>query len=292
MLQPLLLLLLLILRSANDSFDNVEVPPITETEWLNHFQSLHADNNENDDWLKEDLKRLEQKSSVNNNLDNPISDQELFARIQTLKIKKASGVDKISNEMIKSSIYLLSTVYRKLFSIVLNSAFFPESWSLSIITPIFKAGVRNNPGNYRGICVSSCLGKFFCSILNERLINYYDKNNIIHRSQTGFRPGFRTSDHIFTLRTLVDKYVNTVNQGKIYVCFVDFKKAFDSVWHKGLLHKLLSVRIGCNFFNVIKDMYYKTRCCMKLNSSITGTFNYNREVRQGCVLSPALFNLF
>ena len=213
-----------ILRSAKNSFDNVEVPPISETEWLNHFQSLHADNNENDDWLKEDLKRPEQKSSVNNNLDYPISDQELFSRMQTLKNKKACGVDKISNEMIKSSIYLLSTVYRKLFNIVLNSGNFPESWSLSIITPIFKAGVRNDPGNYRGTCVSSCLGKFFCSILNERLINYYDKNNIIHQSQIGFRPGFRTSDHIFTLRTLVDRYVNTVKQGKIYACFVVFKK--------------------------------------------------------------------
>ena len=212
--------------------------------------------------------------------------------MQTLKNKKACGVDKISSEMIKSSIYLLSTVYRKLFNIVINSGFFPESWSLSIITPIFKAGVRNDPCNCGGICVSGCLGKFFCSILNERLINYYDKNNIIHQSQIGFRPGFRTIDHIFTLRTLVDKYVNTVKQGKIYACFVNFKKAFDRVWHNGLLHKLLLVGIGCNFFNVIKDMYSKTRCCIKLNSSITSTFNYNRGVGQGYVLSPALFNLF
>ena len=55
-------------------------------------------------------------------------------------------------------------------------------------------------------------------------LNYYDKNNIIHQSQIGFRPGFRTSDHIFTLRTLVDRYANTVKQGKIYAFFVVFKK--------------------------------------------------------------------
>ena len=67
----------------------------------------------------------------------------------------------------------------------------------------------------------------FRIILNECLINYYDKNNIIHQSQIGFRPGFRTSDHIFTLRALVDKYVNIVKQGRIYACFVDFKKAFE-----------------------------------------------------------------
>ena len=63
-----------------------------------------------------------------------------------------------------------------------------------------------------------------------------------------------------------------------------------SVWYNGLLHKLVSAGIGCNFFNIIKDMHSQTCYCVKLNSSITGTFKYNREVRQGCVLSPALFN--
>ena len=57
---------------------------------------------------------------------------------------------------------------------------------MSIITQILKSGSRSNPENYRGICVSSCLGKFFCSIMNNRLLHYCEKKNIIHPSQIGF----------------------------------------------------------------------------------------------------------
>ena len=105
-----------------------------------------------------------------------------------------------------------------------------------------------DPSNYRGICVSSCLGKLFCSILNQRLLEYVTTNNILHKSQIVFLPNNRTADHVFTLLTLVDKYVHNHN-GKIYACFVDLSKAYDSVWHNGLLHKLLQINLGGSFYN-------------------------------------------
>jgi hypothetical protein len=71
-------------------------------------------------------------------------------------------------------------------------------------------------------------------------------------------PGNRTADHILTLSTLHDKYVKQNENGKIYACFVDFKKAFDSVWHQGLYYKLLENQIGGHFFDLIKDMYTPT----------------------------------
>ena len=77
-----------------------------------------------------------------------------------------------------------------------------------VITAIYKSGDKFDPTNYRGNCVNSCLGKLFCSILNNRLI---------------------TADHIFSLKTLIDKYVIYTSKGKLFSCFVDFKKAFDSI---------------------------------------------------------------
>ena len=84
-------------------------------------------------------------------------------------------------------------------------------------------GRTKRSGKLRGICVSSYLGKLFCSILNQRLLEYIVSLNILHKSQIGILPSNRTADHVFTLRTLRDKYVHNHNE-KIYACFVDFKE--------------------------------------------------------------------
>ena len=121
-----------------------------------------------------------------------------------------------------------------------------------LITPIYKSGNKNDPSNYRGICISSCLGKLFTSVLNARLKKHLLQQNILHQAQIGFLPNHRTSDHIFTLRILVDKYVKHNAKGKLYTCFIDFKKAFDSVWHDGLFYKLLHYKIGGNVYDLKK----------------------------------------
>ena len=75
---------------------------------------------------------------------------------------------------------------------------------------------------------------------------------------SGFIKCHRTADHLFTLRTFVDKYVQHTPRGKLYSCFVDFKKTFDSIWHKGLLHKLYKAGTGGKFLSLVKHMHSKT----------------------------------
>ena len=140
-------------------------------------------------------------------------------------------------------------IYEKLFNLIFNSGFFPSTWCKGIISPIFKSGDKMDPGNYRGICVSSCLAKFFCIILNQRLTDFVLEKKILHPSQIGFLSNNRTSDHIFTLRTLIDKYVHKHNS-KLYTCFIDFRKAYDSIWHEGLLYRLLSYGIRGKLFEL------------------------------------------
>jgi hypothetical protein len=82
--------------------------------------------------------------------------------------------------------------------------------------------------NYRGISVASCLGKLFNSLLQKRLTDYLEINKLTSFNQGGFRSGYRTTDHIFILKTLINKYLHKL-KSKLYVCFVDFKKAFDSI---------------------------------------------------------------
>ena len=76
------------------------------------------------------------------------------------------------------------------------------------------------------------------------------------------------------------------------MCFVDFKKAFDSVWHNGLFRKLENKGINGNFLNLIKSIYAKTKCAIKINGKVTNSFNYLKGVQQGNPLSSTLFNLF
>ena len=137
-----------------------------------------------------------------------------------------------------------------------------------LITPIFKSGVRNDPSNYRGICVSSCLGKLFFSILNQRLLEHITSLNILHKSQIGFLLKNWTSDHLLTLQTLIDKYIHCHGE-KVYTCFVDFRKAFDSVWKDGLLYKLLQIGVGGRFYKLIKNIYSNSSCALKIGTSQT-----------------------
>ena len=101
------------------------------------------------------------------------------------------------------------------------------------------------------------MGKLLSAVLNNRLKNYVHDQNILHPAQIGFLPNHRTTDHISFLRILIDKYVTHTTKGKLYTCFVDFKKAFDSIWHDGLLYKLLKYKIGGNFYDLIKTLQNK-----------------------------------
>ena len=115
--------------------------------------------------------------------------------------------------MIKASLPTLLPVYHKLFNTVLNLGTVPKNWCNGLITPIFKSGVRNDPSNYRGICVSSCLGKLFFSVLNQRLLEHVFSLNILHKSQIGFLLTNRTSDQPPNL-TNSYRQVRTLSQSK------------------------------------------------------------------------------
>ena len=120
--------------------------------------------------------------------------------------------------MLKCSIHILDKVMHKLFNLVLANAKFPESWSLGDIVPLFKSGDNTDPNNYRGITISSSLGKLFTNILNTRLSKFLDVNNIINEVQIGFRQGFRTTDHIFVLNTLIKDAKN--NKQTTSLCWI------------------------------------------------------------------------
>ncbi len=230
-----------------------------ENTWRTHFENLYKtiETNPARNEIKTKLEILKEKIKDNQNpLDFPITENELTDRLHALKPNKACGIDGILNEMIKYTNDKFKTAITKLFNIVLSVGYFPDTWNQGLITPIFKQGDKFEPNNYRGICVNSNLGKIFCSIINIRLQNFLKTHKILEKSQIGFLPKHRTSDHIYTLHTIIDKHVHQ-NKTKIFACFIDFEKAFDSIWHEGLFLKLLENGIGGKTFDLISNMYKK-----------------------------------
>ena len=110
-----------------------------------------------------------------------------------------------------------------------------------MIMPIHKKGSLSDPDNYRGISLLSCLGKLFMALLNNRLLDYTLTNKILSPNQLGFLPGNRILDAHLIIHILIKK------NSRIYSCFVDFSKAFDTIPRDKLLNKLLKCDIKGNF---------------------------------------------
>ena len=117
----------------------------------------------------------------------------------------------------------MAPIYAKLFNIIFDSGFVPDSWTLGDILPIYKnKGNIRHPDNYRPIIILSCFGKLFTSILNTRITKYAEENERIDSCQAGFRKGFSTTDNLFVLQSLID--IAKSNKSKLFYAFIDFKR--------------------------------------------------------------------
>ena len=116
------------------------------------------------------------------------------------------------------------------------------------------------------------------------------EEKIIAEEQAGFRAGRSTTAQIFNLCILCEKYFQ--HQQDLYHVFIDFKKAVDRVWHAALWATIKKYNISTNLIQVIKNLYNKATSAVLFNDSIGDWFRTTVGVRQGCLLSPTLFNIF
>ena len=113
---------------------------------------------------------------------------------------------------------------------------------------------------------------------------------IITEEQAGFRAGKSTTEQIFNLRILCEKYLQP--QQDLYRVFIDFKKAFDRVWHAALWATMKKYKISTNLIRVIKNLYDKATSAVLFSNNIGDWFRTIVGVQQGCLLSPTVFNIF
>ena len=151
-------------------------------------------------------------------------------------------------------------------------------------------GDSNDPNNYRGITIVSCLGKLFTSILCNRIFEWNSENDVITDAQFGFKPGFSTIDAIFVLQSLINRTLK--KKKRLYCCFIDYRKAFDFVDRCKLWNKLIRVGVTGKLLCLIKSLYENVKSCIKHNGFLTEFFHPKSGLLQGEVMSPILYSLY
>jgi hypothetical protein len=278
------------LKKEEGNRDNSSAIPISE--WKNYLVKLFGPKDIAFSKQQEMLNKLKnlENISIFNELNYIIKRSELDYALAKAKLNKAVGIDGISVEMLKYSSEKIKMTILALFNKIFSTGNYPKGWNLGYVSTLHKAGNKDNPDNYRCLTIISCLAKIFGTILNNRLQEFLEKHELLKNTQIGFKKKARTQDHMFVLKALIDKY--KVLKKDLYICFVDFSKAYDNVWRNALLYKLLLHEIGGNFYNCIKNMYAETLCAVKEGDCYSDAVETMIGVRQGDPLSPALFNIF
>ena len=251
------------------------------------------------------------RAAAAGSLNSPFSELEVGSAIQRLRKNKAAGIDGMKAEFLLDAALPLPSDCDAAteadsqaepltpgpllppLTLVLNKIFlgtFPSAWSTQVIQPIFKDGDVLDCNNYRGISVGPVLAKLYAMVLEARITQWAEEQGVRAESQAGFRPGRRTTDHIFTLQTLFDK--TRASKTPLYCCFVDFKKAFDWVPRDLLWQRLSETGIHGTMLAALKSMYQSVRACVATPQGLTDHFECNLGVKQGCPLSPLLFGLY
>ncbi|MCO5554543.1 hypothetical protein L7F22_008073 [Adiantum nelumboides] len=146
--------------------------------------------------------------------------------IQSLQHRRATDHTGLQGKYFIYAAHTLAPLIAHLFNTALAEGF-PESWTMHTIVPLHKAGDRMDPANYRTIMIGHMMAKIYGAVLESELSRYAEREGLRAPGQAGFRRTFSTVDHIFTLRCLIEQ--SRSRGRRLYCCFVDFRKAFDTV---------------------------------------------------------------
>ena len=230
-----------------------------------------------------------QRSADGSELNIPFTAIDVEHGIKCLKLGSAT-LGFLSVEALKAAASLLAPCVAALYNAFALVGSLPPSWAVSAITPILKSGDISVPGNYRGIAVGTVLSKLFAKLINSRLTNWAESNGMRAVGQAGFREDYRCSDHLLVLRTLIEQ--QRERKAPLYTCFVDFRKAYDSVPRDLLWQKLAGLGVQGWFLDSIKALYGSVPMAVKTSEGLSTPFECVMGVKQGCPLSPTLFGMY
>lgn len=217
--------------------------------------------------------------------------REISRLIRGLKNRKSPGDDYVSNTLLKQLPKKAVIMLMYIFRACLRLSYFPSSWKCAKVIPIPKPGKdHSQAGNYRPISLLKSLSKLLEKIILKRLRTHISTHSLLTNEQFGFRPGHSTNHQLVRVCNHIKEALNKKHSTGM-VTF-DVEKAFDSVWHKGLIHKLFVLKFPLYLIKIIKSYLHKRSFYVSINDHKSNVFQILAGVPQGSVLSPTLYNIF
>ena len=219
-----------------------------------------------------------------------VTEQEVYDLINSLDTSKATGPDGIGPKLLREAGYTIVPSLTKLFNLCLDCAQFPSMWKLANVLPLYKKGDASDVGNYRPVSLLSCTSKLLERVVFKNLFNYIRDNNILTPHQSGFQSGDSTTHQLSYLYHVFCKALDSKKDVRIVFC--DISKAFDRVWHDGLLYKLSKIGVGGKLLQFLKHYLSERQQCVVVQGQTSEPGNVKAGVPQGSVLGPLLFLVY
>jgi len=219
-----------------------------------------------------------------------VREQEVLDLLKCIDTSKATGPDEISPKLLHEAGNTIVPSLTKMFNLCLSSCKVPQMWKFANVLPLHKKGDRASINNYRPVSLLSCTSKLLERIIFKNVYNYIRDSSILTPHQSGFQPGDSTTNQLAYLYHMFSQALDSKKDIRIVFC--DISKAFDRVWHDGLLFKLKKIGIGGSLLLFLQDYLSNRYQSVVVEGQKSEPGLIKAGVPQGSVLGPLLFLIY
>ena len=216
----------------------------------------------------------------------------ILSMIRSMNPYKSHGFDNLSIRMLQLCGDAIIEPLSIIFQNVIDTGIYPEGWKYANITPIHKKNNKQEVKNYRPISLLPVCAKLFEKIVFQNIYNHMISNNLLTKHQSGFRPGDSTTNQLLFLVHSIHNSFDHTESRQVRSVFLDISKAFDKVWHSGLLFKLKQNGIEGKLLSLMTSYLTDRKQRVILNGSASNWGAILSGVPQGSVLGPLLFLVY